>query len=87
MVEDVLNLLSNLSACREFHLVSCELPPVRSDFKSHDSNRKGQKLFESLIRLYYSRPDNYYIINSSGVQKCNVIFIISSAAAECNVIF
>ena len=22
----------------------------------------------------YSRPDNYYIINSSGVQKCNVIF-------------
>ena len=35
----------------------------------------------------YSRPDNYYIINSSGVQKCNVIFIISSVAAECNVIF
>ena len=23
---------------------------------------------------YYSRPDSYYIINSSGVQKCNVIF-------------
>ena len=22
----------------------------------------------------YNRPDNYYIINSSGVQKCNVIF-------------
>ena len=37
---------------------------------------------------HYSRPDNYYIINSSGVQKRNVIvFIISSAAAECNVIF
>ena len=26
------------------------------------------------LEFYSSRPDNYYIINSSGVQKCNVIF-------------
>ena len=30
---------------------------------------------ESIVRrIDYSRPDNYYIISSSGVQKCNVFF-------------
>ena len=53
-----------------FALISQETPLCRPFCKSPDF---GVPEYHS-FRNHYSRPDNYYIINSSGVQKCNVLF-------------
>ena len=64
--------------------LSCLGNRAISGLRDGHRNRKSQKslrfrcakkLTETQQRnAVYSRPDNYYIINSSGVQKCNVIF-------------